>query len=70
VDAVRNFIETNKIPDFARFRENRVSRMELSILMCGYYVSLTDRGLPYRFTKLAVGFMARHLMPSDLNIGG
>ena len=69
VDAVSNFIETNSISDFARFKESRVARIELSMLLCGYDVSLTNRGPANCLTQLAIGYVMRHLMPS-LNIGG
>jgi glycosyltransferase involved in cell wall biosynthesis len=59
LDRVRDFVNKNAIPDFANFREERVAKMERSMLLCGYDAKLTRRSLFYRYRLLVTGSMIR-----------
>jgi glycosyltransferase involved in cell wall biosynthesis len=66
VDRVRDFVNKNAIPDFDKFREERVAEMERSMLLCGYDSNLTRRSLAYRYQLLFIGFMIRSVGSSHL----
>ena len=65
---VYNFMNSNEIPDSVRFRDARLARTELSLLLCGYNTKLTNRGAAYRYRCLLYGFLLRHLIPSHLTL--
>ena len=66
VDRVLSFIASNDIPDFARFKEERVARIEQAMLLCGYNKKLTNKGYGYRGGYLLTGIVSRRVMPARL----
>jgi glycosyltransferase involved in cell wall biosynthesis len=61
LERVRNFVNGNKIWDFANLRQARVAKIERSILLCGYDAKLTCGSLPYRYWLLAAGSVIRRV---------
>jgi glycosyltransferase involved in cell wall biosynthesis len=60
---VVKYIETNKILDVAEYKQIRLHKIEMALLICGWNVSLTNRNLTYRLVYLLAGFLLRHLLP-------
>jgi glycosyltransferase involved in cell wall biosynthesis len=68
VGGVLDFIAENSIQDFSTFRQDRVSTIERSMLLCGYNEILTNRGHADRHTWLLVGAIARYLIRSRIQL--
>ena len=61
-----SFVSNNSIPDFAEFKQTRLSTVERSILLSGYNVKLTSRGPVGRAALLLIGYIARNVIKSKL----
>jgi hypothetical protein len=68
VERVRSYVENTTIPDFLAFKINRVRSIERTLLLCGYDGRLNTRGSVDRLTWLLLGYVARHLIPSQLRL--
>jgi glycosyltransferase involved in cell wall biosynthesis len=67
VDRVLHYIATNAIQDFAKHRDDRVASIERAMHLCGYNDNLTGQRHAARLSRLLIGFLARHLYPSQLH---
>jgi glycosyltransferase involved in cell wall biosynthesis len=65
-DQVLRYVKNNAIPDFARYRNERLATIERSMLLSGYHVNLAGRRLAYRIGLLWLGLVVRNLSPFHL----